>query len=180
MSMAERETVAPAGASGLAPRPLALVRLHKRRVDIPLALLVAIAALYFGLSLPVIKVRGLFGATDYSVWGGVKGLWEDSEHLLAIIVFLFSFVTPIAKLALIARLWFTPMAAASRRRVLEWMEGVGRWSMLDVFAVAILIVVNKIGKTSPVTAQAGVYWFCGAILLSMTLTWTVRRVALRS
>ena len=75
--------------------------------------LVAIAALYFGLSLPVIKVRGLFGATDYSVWGGVKGLWEDSEHLLAIIVFLFSFVTPIAKLALIARLWFTPMAAAS-------------------------------------------------------------------
>lgn len=180
MSMAERESVAPAGASGLAPQPLALVRLHKRRVDIPLALLVAIAALYFGLSLPVIKVRGLFGATDYSVWGGVKGLWEDSEHLLAIIVFLFSFVTPIAKLALIARLWFTPMAAASRRRVLEWMEGVGRWSMLDVFAVAILIVVNKIGKTSPVTAQAGVYWFCGAILLSMLLTWSVRRLALRA
>ncbi|MCY3001299.1 MAG: paraquat-inducible protein A [Planctomycetota bacterium] len=178
--MPEPESVASIDTSGLAQRPLALVRLHKRRIDVPLALLVAIAALYFGLSLPVIKVKGIFVATEYSVWGGVKGLWEDSEHLLAIIVFLFSFVTPIAKLALIARLWFAPMAAASRRRVLEWMEGVGRWSMLDVFAVAILIVVNKIGKTSPVTAMAGVYWFCGAILLSMALTWSVRRVALRS
>lgn len=176
MTMAEPDVAASSGASG----PVALVRLHRRRLDVPLALLVAIVALYFGLSLPVIKVKGIFVATEYSVWGGVKGLWEDSEHLLAIIVFLFSFATPIAKLALIARLWFAPMLAASRRRVLEWMEGVGRWSMLDVFAVAILIVVNKIGKTSPVTAMAGVYWFCGAILLSMTLTWSVRRLALRA
>lgn len=176
--MSEPAVVVPPRDPGLAPQ--ALVRLHRRRIDVPLALLVAAVALYFGLSLPVIQVRGLFGATNYSVWGGVKGLWEDSEHLLAIIVFLFSFVTPIAKLSLIARLWFAPMAGPARRRVLDWMEGVGRWSMLDVFAVAILIVVNKIGKTSPVVAQPGVYWFCGAILLSMILTWSVRRVALRS
>ncbi len=158
---------------------VSLARLHRRRFDIPLALLLGAVALGFGLWLPVIEVRVIIVVTDYSVWGGIRSLWDDEEHFLAIIVFLFSFVTPIAKLLLIARLWFAPMASASRRRILEWMEGLGRWSMLDVFAVAILIVLNN-SKTSSVAAQPGVYWFCSAILLSMVLTWSVRRLALRA
>ncbi|MBM3990943.1 MAG: paraquat-inducible protein A [Planctomycetes bacterium] len=152
----------------------ALFRAHPRRLDIPLLLAGCGVALWLGLREPVITVdRLIFGKLPYTVWGGVKGLWDDQDRALAVVVFLFSFVTPIAKLALLGWLWFLPTGPALRRRVLEALEAVGRWSMLDVFAVAILIVANKMS----VAAERGIYWFCAAILASMVLTTLVRRAA---
>ncbi len=154
--------------------PHALVREHRRRIDIPVLLAGCAVALWLGLSEPVITVdRLIFGKVPYTVWGGVKGLWEDKDRALAVIVFLFSFVTPIAKLALLGWLWFLPTRPSLRQRLLEAMEAVGRWSMLDVFAVAILIVANKM----QVAAERGIYWFCAAILASMVLATLVRRAA---
>ncbi len=152
----------------------ALFRAHPKRLDVPLVLAGCALALWYGLTEPVITVdRLIFGKVPYTVWGGVKGLWDDKDRALAVVVFLFSFVTPIAKLALLGWLWFLPSSTAVRVRVLEAMEAVGRWSMLDVFAVAILIVANKM----QVAAERGIYWFCAAILASMVLATLVRRAA---
>jgi paraquat-inducible protein A len=144
------------------------------RSALVLALFLACAVtLAFGLTEPVITVdRLIFGKVPYTVWGGVKGLWDDQSPVLAVIVFLFSFVTPIAKLVLLGWLWVAPSSAVLRAKSLAWMESLGRWSMLDVFAVAILIVANKM----QVKAEAGIYWFCAAILLSMALTTLVRKL----
>lgn len=161
-------------------RPPALGRLHKRRIDLPIAFVVAAVCLYFGLSEPLIHVeKAVFFTNEYSVWSGIVSLWNDGQWLLAAVVFFFSFVFPIAKLALLAWIWFASVTAARRRRLLELLENLGRWSMLDVFAVAILIVATKLGPIAHVDALPGVYWFCAAILLSMLATWQVRRLAER-
>jgi len=158
-----------------ASRPLAVH--HRRRYDVPILLAAASLALYFGLSTPLIRVeKAFFLETEYSVWTGIVGLWEDDEFLLATVVFFFSFVFPILKLLVLIWIWFRPMTSVVRTIWLHRLEALGRWSMLDVFVVSILIVATKLR----VYALHGIYWFCGAILLSMVATIVVRRLAGRT
>jgi paraquat-inducible protein A len=134
--------------------------------------------LALGLKIPLIKVeKAIFLVNDYSVWSGITGLADDGEWLLAAVVFFFSFVFPIGKLLLLSWIWFAPMNPARRRDLLHWLEELGRWSMLDVFAVAILIVATKLGPLAQVSPLPGVTWFCAAILLSMVATIRVRLLA---
>lgn len=103
--------------------------------------------------------KAFFLENDYSIWSGVTGLWEDGELFLAAVVFFFSFVFPILKLLLLAWIWFGRMGLERRTRAVHALEELGRWSMLDVFAVAILIVATKLGPLAQVYPQPGVYWF---------------------
>ncbi len=159
----------------------ALSRLHRRRIDVPLALGLAALALGIGLTTPLLNVsKAFFVDTDYSVWSGVRGLWRDGEYFLALVVLFFSSVFPIGKLALVARIWFFRTAPEFRARWLHRLEELGRWSMLDVFAVAILIVATKLEPLATVEALPGVYWFAAAVLVSMVYTHVVRVLAQRS
>lgn len=157
---------------------VALWREHKSRIDVPLMLAFAAVALYFGLSTPLIRVeKAIFLSNDYSVWSGVVGLWEERDWLLAGVVFFFSFVFPIVKLVLLAGIWFTPVPAPRRAWLLEVLEALGRWSMLDVFVVAILIVATKLQPLASIYARPGVHWFLAAVFVSMITTRRVRSLA---
>jgi paraquat-inducible protein A len=148
---------------------------------VPILFAIAAAGLAVGLSRPLIQVeKAIFLENEYSVWTGVVGLAEDGEWLLAGVVFFFSFVFPIVKLAMLVWIWFAPQARARRDLWLRRLEELGRWSMLDVFAVAILIVATKLGPLAQVNARPGVYWFCAAILASMLATIRVRQLAERA
>jgi paraquat-inducible protein A len=104
-------------------------------------------------------------------------LWEQDQFVLAIIVFFFSIVFPLGKLATLALLWFTPLAEQKRQTVLHWLGILGKWSMLDVFVVAILIVLVKLGPLASVQPQRGVYWFAAAIVLSLITSMYVDSLA---
>lgn len=146
-----------------------------RAAEIPLLLALASVSLAIGISTPLVTVEKAFFLTnDYSIWSGITGLWEDDELFLAAVVFFFSFVFPILKLALLTWIWFGRLGALARARCVHWLEELGRWSMLDVFAVAILIVSTKLGPLAQVSAQPGVYWFGAAVLTSMIATRRVR------
>ena len=58
-------------------------------------------------------------------------------------------------------------------RLLGWVETFGRWSMLDVFVIALFVVVVKISAFSDVEIHLGLYVFAAAVLLSIVV---VRRV----
>ena len=160
------------------PAARGLFRDHPRRVDVPLALAASAGLLAGGLTLPLLEVEKLvFWEQRYSVATGVFGLWSDGEWLLAAVVFFFSVVFPIAKLLLLTCIWFAPADRAHRARLLELLARLGKWSMLDVFIVAILVVATKLGSVASVEALPGVYLFAGAILGSMVATELVRRIA---
>jgi len=150
-------------------------------LEIPLFVLASAALLVIGLSLPLMKVQKLiFWKNEYSVFTGIVGLIKENQFLLAAILFFFSMVFPFVKLLALLALWCVPMPQAKGKALLRWLGVLGKWSMLDVFAVSILIVLVKLGPLAQVNPRPGLYFFCVAILASMTTTMYVERLARRA
>ena len=76
-------------------------------------------------------------------------------------------------------IWFVPLVPETRSRYLDWLELLGRWSMLDVFVVATLIVLIKSKSIVDANASIGIYFFAGAVSLSMLTTNVMNRLARR-
>jgi len=153
----------------------------RHALSVPVAIVGSGALLLTGLSLPLLHAQQMvFWKSEYSVWAGVVALWEQNELALAAILFFFSIVFPIVKLLGLAVIWFWKLPDAGRTRLLHWLALLGKWSMLDVFVVAILIVLVKLGPLARVAPRVGVYVFAWAILASMLTTMYVERLAKHS
>jgi paraquat-inducible protein A len=158
--------------------PQSLKERNPGHLEVPLMILSSFVLLLIALSMPLMKMEKMvFWKSQYSVITGARGLWEQGQYVLAIILFFFSVVFPLCKLAVLGFVWFIRLAEEKRKTVLHWLGILGKWSMLDVFVVAILIVLVKIGPLAKVEAQRGLYWFAGAILLSMITSMYVDSLA---
>ena len=157
-----------------------LRELHPKNFFIPIAVVGCLALLLTALSLPLLRAQQVFWKSEYSVWAGVVALWHENEILLALILFFFSIVFPIVKLTVLAYLWLIRLTDEQRTWLLRWLDMLGKWSMLDVFVVAILIVLVKLGPMAKVEPRVGVYVFTAAIAASMLTTMYVERLAKRS
>lgn len=141
-----------------------------------LLLLAAAAALVAGWLLPVMTVRTLLVFYDeVSILTGALRLLDSGDHALFVLIVLFTVVLPVGKLVFAWLAWSRLRVDDPRvRHALHWIEVVGRWSMLDVFVIAILVVVIKLSLVSDVEIHAGLYVFVAAVVLSMI---AVRRIA---
>jgi len=160
-----------------------LKEIHSGRLDVPLLIGLALAVLVAGLSLPILTVeKTVFWRhweNHYSVFVGVVELAKSGDWLLAVILFFFSMVFPFAKLFSLALLWYRKLSETERRKTLHWLEILGKWSMLDVFIVSILIVAAKLRDLTQVQPRIGIYLFGLAIILSILATTRVERLARR-
>lgn len=151
---------------------------HAKRPWIPLALAALCATLACGLVMPLLRIEKMvFWENEYSVATGVFGLFEDGQWVLAAVVFFWSVIFPIAKLVLLAWIWFGRVDDGQRGAVLARLEKLGKWSMLDVFIVAVLIVAAKLGPIADVAPQPGIYVFGVAVLGSMWITGKIVELA---
>jgi len=151
---------------------------YPRCFEVPVMILLSVGLLLMGLSRPLMKVEKMvFWKNEYSVLQGVKSLWEQNQYALATILFFFSIVFPMVKLASLALIWYVPLREQKRQSALHWLGLLGKWSMLDVFVVAILIVLVKLGPLAKIEPQRGLYWFAAAILVSMITSMYVERLA---
>ncbi len=119
--------------------------------------------------LPFMSVVKLGQAETYSLVGGIGQLWRDGEVVLALIIGGFSLVFPLVKnaLLLVATTTLVPLTPAARRTLHAWTAKTAKYSMLDVFVVAIIVVVVKLGDSTEVEVRSGTFLFCLAIALSM-------------
>ena len=141
-----------------------------------LLLLAAAAALLAGWLLPVMTVRTLLVFYDeVSILTGAFRLLDSGDVALFVLILLFTVVLPVGKLIVAWLAWSRLRVDDARvRRLLAWVETIGRWSMLDVFVIAMLVVVIKLSLVSDVEIHAGLYVFIAAVILSMI---AVRRIA---
>jgi paraquat-inducible protein A len=157
---------------------------HPKQFLVPAALGLSTILLFIGLSLPLMDAQtGILWKTwksSYSVWAGVVALWHQRELILAAIVFFFSIAFPLAKLVLLAGVWYVRLAEEQRSMLLHWLDALGKWSMLDVFMVAILIVLVKLGPLANIQPREGLYFFTAAIVASMLTTKYITHLAPRS
>ena len=139
-----------------------------------LRLLLYIAAVLFavGLVTPMLTIsKFIFIKSSFSVFSGVIELMRNHNIVLGIVVAAFSIVLPILKLQILHRLLAADRQSTPKtRRSLYLMHEYGRWAMLDVFVVAVLIVTVKLGALASVQVHAGLYIFGAAVLLILLIT----------
>lgn len=152
---------------------------YPRRIDVPLLLTGALLLLPFGLLLPTVSLSKIGGISnqEFSVVTGILNLAREGNPLLALIVFVFSFLFPIVKLTTLFVLWFRRLSPESTERSLLHLRALGKWSMLDVFVVAVFTGSVQFGFLARADPRYGLYLFSGAVLLSMVATFLLFRLA---
>ena len=132
-----------------------------------------------GVTAPVIHVNRLFIFSDsFSIIEAVGQLAEAGHYFLAVVIFLFSVVVPVFKIATAYRAWRSlEVGGDGFGRVVALLELIGKWSMLDVFIVAVIVVSAKSSIIASAQLQPGLYLFAASILLSMYAVHRIRRVA---
>ncbi|MGV6813509.1 MAG: paraquat-inducible protein A [Phycisphaerales bacterium] len=119
--------------------------------------------------LPIMEIHRFGFDSRASIWTGMVGLYADGHGWIASVILLFSIVAPIGKLGLMLAVCLRRPTIGGRGRSLVYglVERLGRWGMMDVMLVAILIAVVKLGDVVSVTPGAGVVVFGTVVLLSM-------------
>jgi paraquat-inducible protein A len=137
-----------------------------------LLLLVSSGLLIAGLWLPMLTLtKFLLVANSFSVISGVVELYQRQQWFLFLAVGLFSVLLPLFKLVFLFLLLRSRQLGSARfQRWLKWMHDFGRWAMLDVMVVAVMIVTVKLGVVAQVEIHSGLYLFGGAVLLIMYIT----------
>ena len=150
--------------------------LHARRpasVSRTAALLLAAALLYIPANLlPVMHSTSLGRSEDDTILSGVAYFWTSGDWGLAAVVFIASVVVPMLKLAILAFLVFAAHRRSTwrpheRTRLYRLVECIGRWSMLDVFVVALTVALVHFGSFAVITAGPGALAFGAVVILTM-------------
>ena len=127
------------------------------------ALLVLLASLAFplGLVLPLMTLERLIVFTETpSLIDVVAGLWAAGDGLLAGVVALVSIAFPAGKLV-----WLQLVTAGVSSRGLARLHALGRWSMMDVLVVALVVFAAKTSGLASAVAEPGL-WAYGLATLS--------------
>ena len=137
------------------------------------ALLVTAAILMFPANLlPIMYTEQLGAVTANTIVGGTVLLWEHGSYPIALIIFIASVLIPLAKIFALAWLcWSVRFRAAAkpseRARLYRATEFVGRWSMIDVFVVAILTALIQVGGILSIRAGSAALAFAGVVIVTM-------------
>jgi len=130
----------------------------------PLALVAAGPLLVLGWTLPILTVTSFWVVeAEHSLIGAVWSFIQDGEWLLVFVVVGFAFLFPAAKVAIAGWAWARPGAAAGALRV---AHGLSKWSMLDVFVIALVVVTAKSSVVADAAVGPGAWCFAGAAVAS--------------
>lgn len=143
-------------------------------------LAVTTVALVTGWLAPVLAIEAyqevpvlghtLFQFESKSIVTGIQKLADSRQWVIAGLIFIFTIITPIMKSAVMALILFSRRLHFSKRCI-QWLQLIGKWSMLDVFVIALLLTYfsTKAGGATDATLQIGVYYFIAYVLASMML-----------
>lgn len=113
----------------------------------------------------------LYGNRNTStIWGGIVTLMQSGSWPIALIVFLASIVIPFLKLLILFYLAFTAQNGKHLRlktSLYNFIEAIGRWSMLDIFLLAVLVAILKLGPWTTVEPQLGSVLFALVVIFTM-------------
>lgn len=141
-------------------------------------LLISTGLLLVGLFLPMLTItQFVVISNDFSVISGITELWKAGQYVLFVVIGCFSVLIPIAKITLLFKLLQSDdRPHPIKMKLLRLMHDYGRWAMLDVMVVAMLIVTVKMGAIASIQIHPGLYVFGAAVLLIMLTTQSTVRL----
>ncbi len=137
------------------------------------AFLAAAAILYIPANLlPVMETSSLFGAEKDTILSGIVYFWTSGSQGLAALIFCVSILVPMLKLGTLGTLAWTVRRRNSLHRhqrtlLFRIIELVGRWSMLDVFVVALMVGLVHFQGLAVIEAGPGAAAFGAVVVLTM-------------
>ena len=143
----------------------------RKSVSRALAFSVGALMLYVPANIyPILSIKRLGVYSESTIWQGVRGLFSNGYWGVATLVFLASIVIPLLKL--IAMVYLAGASHRSGHERLKFslfrlIEIVGPWSMLDVFLVAILVGLVKLGDLATIKPEPGLVAFAAVVVLTM-------------
>ena len=134
-----------------------------------LAAAVAALVLYFpAITLPMLVIRRLGYEHSSSLISGTWELLSHGEWFVGLVVFLFSVVLPLVKIVLLLELSLLEVSHRHHRAATyRWMEQLGKWSMMDVLLVALLVMLVKLGNMIQFEIGPAVWAFGLCVVMSM-------------
>jgi paraquat-inducible protein A len=139
------------------------------------ALLAGLALFAGGIFRPFTTVTKLWlFENQISVFSGLVTLWTAGELFLFLILFVFTVVFPFVKITAMLTLWIWPgLSVCSSQKLFRFVSQMGKWSMLDVFIVAVLVLTVKSGGLASIKVQDGFFLFFTSVILTQFATlWT--------
>lgn len=134
-------------------------------------LIVTLILLGIGLASPIITLNKFIVLENtFSVLGGVIELLKEGKVFLFLAITGFSIILPLLKIGVLFKLLGKGNSEEQLHKYLHWMHLYGKWSMLDVFVVAVLVVTVKLGAIANVEVRYGLYAFGAAVVLTMYVT----------
>lgn len=137
------------------------------------ALVVAAAILYLPANLlPITRTTSLGQVQLDTILSGVIYFVRSGSWLIALIIFVASILVPLLKLLILVlllvsvqlRLRWSPR---DRTRLYRLVELIGRWSMLDIYVVTVVVALVKLGALATIEAQVGAVYFAAVVVLTL-------------
>ena len=156
--------------------PRCQTQLHLRKplsLQLTMAYLITALLLYIPANLWPMMVTEKLGQVEYNtIIGGIIVLWQDGSEPIAIVVFVASVLVPIIKFIILFMLCFSVyfsglLCPAKRLKLYRLTELIGRWSMVDIFVVAILVALIQLEQLLNVQPGSGTVAFAGVVILTM-------------
>lgn len=150
--------------------------LHVRKtasLERTLALLITAAVLYLPANILPIMITDQFGnSTESTILGGVVLLIQLDSIPIAVVIFIASVMVPLGKMLIMFYLCWSvshgpPVNQRQRTVVYRITEFIGKWSMLDVFVVAILVALIHLSGLLVIRPGGGALAFAGVVMVTM-------------
>lgn len=105
-----------------------------------------------------------------TIWEGILSLMDAGSWAIAAIVFLASMFIPLLKLIILFYLSLTARNGKNQHfktSLYRFIEAIGRWSMLDIFLLAVLVAIMKLGPWTTVEPEIGSLMFALVVVFTM-------------
>jgi len=164
----------PAGSAAFCPRCGA--RLFRRKPESltrTRALLLAAIILYLPANLlPITHTMSLTSRQSDTIISGVIYFMTTGSWFVAAVIFIASVLIPLLKLLILAFLLVSVQTGSQwrpleRSQLYRLTEAVGRWSMVDIFVVSIMVALVKLGAVAQIEAGPGAVYFAAVVIITM-------------
>jgi paraquat-inducible protein A len=118
------------------------------------------------------SVTSLGRSQSDTIFSGVSFMLDHGMWPLAVVIFTASIFVPLLKLLSLGFLLVSVQLRSAwrpreRTRLYRVVEAIGRWSMVDVYVVTILVALVRLGNLASVQAELGAVFFCAVVVLTM-------------
>ncbi len=145
----------------------------KNSLQISMALTICATLLYIPAMLyPMMEITTFGVSSSSTIIEGVISFLEHKNYFIASVIFIASVVIPLIKIIGLLTIFISLkfkfyMSKKTKLKIYNFIEFVGKWSMIDIYVVAILASVIQVSEIFKIKGDIAVTSFTLVVLFTM-------------